>query len=45
MPKIGSDNDVIMRRTRERRLGPPETVVCERTILNLICSYLDVVEV
>ena len=29
MPQIGRDKNVISGRTRERRLGPPETVVCE----------------
>ena len=32
MPKIERDKDVISGRLRERKLGPPETLVCERTI-------------
>ena len=32
VPQIGRDNSVISGRLRERRLGPPETVLCEGTI-------------
>ena len=28
VPQIGRDNNVNLRRTRERRLGPPETAIC-----------------
>ena len=32
VPQIGRDKNVISGRLRERRLGPPETVLCEGTI-------------
>ena len=32
VPQIGRDKDVISGRLRERRLGPPGTVLCEGTI-------------
>ena len=38
------DKSVISRKSRERRLGPPETVICERTVktdYNSCCNVLD----
>ena len=32
VPQIGRDKNVTSGRLRERRLGPPETVLCEGTI-------------
>ena len=38
------DKSVISRKSRERRLGPPETVICEGTVktnYNSCCNVLD----